>query len=60
MSYLADSCQLSAIGKLKPSKKEKCLCFRLCGCLGRMGSGEDAQFVFAKYDYTAQGNQVNT
>jgi len=22
-----------------------------------MGSGEDAQFVFAKYDYTAQGNQ---
>ena len=23
-----------------------------------MGSGEDAQFVFAKYDYTAQGNQV--
>ena len=25
-----------------------------------MGSGEDAQFVFAKYDYTAQGNQVNT
>ena len=24
-----------------------------------MGSGEDAQFVFAKYDYTAQGNQVN-
>ena len=29
------------------------------GVLGRMGSGEDAQFVFAKYDYTAQGNQVN-
>ena len=25
-----------------------------------MGSGEDAQFVFAKYDYTAQGNQVET
>ena len=25
-----------------------------------MGSGEDAQFVFAKYDYTAQGNQVTT
>ena len=25
-----------------------------------MGSGEDAQFVFAKYDYTAQGNQVKT
>ena len=24
-----------------------------------MGSGEEAQFVFAKYDYTAQGNQVN-
>ena len=24
-----------------------------------MGSGEDAQFVFAKYDYTAQGNQVS-
>ena len=23
----------------------------------KMGSGEDAQFVFAKYDYTAQGNQ---
>ena len=23
-----------------------------------MGSGEEAQFVFAKYDYTAQGNQV--
>ena len=23
-----------------------------------MGSGEDTQFVFAKYDYTAQGNQV--
>jgi len=22
-----------------------------------MGSGEDAQYVFAKYDYTAQGNQ---
>ena len=30
------------------------------GVLGRMGSGEDAQFVFAKYDYTAQGNQVTT
>ena len=27
---------------------------------GRMGSGEDAQFVFAKYDYTAQGNQVSS
>jgi hypothetical protein len=26
----------------------------------RMGSGEDAQFVFAKYDYTAQGNQVSS
>ena len=26
-------------------------------CLARMGSGEDAQYVFAKYDYTAQGNQ---
>jgi hypothetical protein len=25
-----------------------------------MGSGEDAQFVFAKYDYTAQGNQVSS
>jgi len=23
----------------------------------KMGSGEDTQFVFAKYDYTAQGNQ---
>ena len=25
--------------------------------MNKMGSGEDAQFVFAKYDYTAQGNQ---
>ena len=25
--------------------------------MNNMGSGEDAQFVFAKYDYTAQGNQ---
>ena len=27
--------------------------------MGTMGSGEDSQFVFAKYDYTAQGNQVS-
>ena len=31
--------------------------FRLKYKLSTMGSGEDAQFVFAKYDYTAQGNQ---
>ena len=53
MSYLADSA-------VEAEPKKENLCFRLCGCLGRMGSGEDAQFVFAKYDYTAQGNQVNT
>ena len=33
--------------------------FRVKHRVGKMGSGEDAQFVFAKYDYTAQGNQVS-